>query len=94
MTRIDLLRKNYRRLCEYSWDRNVAGAILEAKVRITAARTTLQGILPKRFATRWLDLHAPQSWTNRAVEELERQIHEWIVLPAGTEGYEKAEVRC
>src|SRR5947209_3342847 len=26
MTRIDLLRKNYQRLCEYSWDRNVAGS--------------------------------------------------------------------
>lgn len=25
MTRIDLLRKNFQRLCEYSWDRNVAG---------------------------------------------------------------------
>jgi hypothetical protein len=26
MTRLDLLKKNYKRLCEYSWDRNVAGA--------------------------------------------------------------------
>jgi hypothetical protein len=26
MTRIDLLKKNYQRLCEYSWDRNVAGS--------------------------------------------------------------------
>ena len=26
MTRIDLLKKNYQRLCEFSWDRNVAGA--------------------------------------------------------------------
>lgn len=25
MTRIDLLKRNYQRLCEYSWDRNVAG---------------------------------------------------------------------
>lgn len=25
MNRIDLLKKNYLRLCEYSWDRNVAG---------------------------------------------------------------------
>jgi hypothetical protein len=25
MNRIDLLKKNYQRLCEYSWDRNVAG---------------------------------------------------------------------
>jgi predicted Rossmann fold flavoprotein len=73
-------------------DRQLARTILEAKVRNSAARSALQGILPKRFASRWLDLHAPQSWTNRAVEELEEQLHEWIVLPAGTEGYEKAEV--
>ncbi len=26
MNRIELLKKNYQRLCEYSWDRNVAGA--------------------------------------------------------------------
>ncbi len=26
MTRLDLLKKNYQRLCEYSWDRNVSGA--------------------------------------------------------------------
>jgi len=26
MNRIDLLKKNYQRLCEFSWDRNVAGA--------------------------------------------------------------------
>lgn len=26
MNRIDVLKKNYQRLCEYSWDRNVAGA--------------------------------------------------------------------
>ncbi len=26
MNRIDILKKNYQRLCEYSWDRNVAGA--------------------------------------------------------------------
>jgi hypothetical protein len=26
MNRIDLLRRNYQRLCEYSWDRNVSGA--------------------------------------------------------------------
>ena len=26
MNRIDLLKKNYQRLCEHSWDRNAAGA--------------------------------------------------------------------
>jgi predicted flavoprotein YhiN len=37
-------------------------------------------------------LHVPPAWTNPALDELERQLHEWVVEPAGTEGYEKAEV--
>lgn len=73
--------------------RDVTLAIREAKERnMAAARAALQAILPKRLATRWLDLHAPQAWTNLALETLERQAHEWVVEPVGTEGYEKAEV--
>jgi len=73
--------------------RDVTQAIREAKERnMTAARDALQTILPKRLATRWLDVHAPQSWTNQALEKLQRQAHEWVIEPAGTEGYEKAEV--
>jgi predicted Rossmann fold flavoprotein len=72
---------------------DVTRSIREAKERnMAAARSALQGILPKRFATRWLDLHAPLDWTNRTLDDLERQVHEWVVEPAGTEGYEKAEV--
>ena len=59
---------------------------------LAAARTALQEFLPNRFATRWLDLHEPAAWTNEALEELARQAHEWTVIPADTEGYEKAEV--
>jgi predicted Rossmann fold flavoprotein len=63
------------------------------KVRtIAAARSSLQRILPSRLAARWLDLHAPANWTKQSLENFERQVHEWIVTPAGTEGYEKAEV--
>ena len=51
-----------------------------------------QRFLPKRLATRWLDLHAPFGWSNQGLAELERQAHEWKLTPAGTEGYEKAEV--
>jgi len=73
--------------------RDVTLPIREAKERnMAAARSVLQGILPKRFATRWLDFHAPQDWTNRALEKLESRVHAWEVKPAGTEGYEKAEV--
>jgi len=59
---------------------------------IAAARKTLQSFLPNRLATRWLEFHAPKSWTNQALAEFETQLHEWTLTPAGTEGYEKAEV--
>jgi predicted Rossmann fold flavoprotein len=73
--------------------RDVTLAIREAAERnMAAARSAFQGILPRRFSTRWLGLHKPPAWTNRAIEELERRVHEWVVEPAGTEGYEKAEV--
>lgn len=55
-------------------------------------RSALQEILPKRFATRWLDLRSRESWSNAALEALERDLHDWTLVPSGTEGYEKAEV--
>jgi predicted Rossmann fold flavoprotein len=74
-------------------DRNVTAPIREANARdMATARALFQRILPKRFATRWLDLHAPPDWTNQSLEELERQVHKWTLTPADTEGYEKAEV--
>jgi predicted Rossmann fold flavoprotein len=73
--------------------REVAPAIRAAKTRnLAAARAAFLGLLPKRFAERWLELHAPPSWTNQDLEWLERDLHEWILVPADTEGYEKAEV--
>jgi predicted Rossmann fold flavoprotein len=74
-------------------DRDVTAAIRDDTVRdMATARSVFQRILPKRFATRWLDLHAPSDWTNQSLAELERQVHNWTLTPADTEGYEKAEV--
>jgi predicted Rossmann fold flavoprotein len=73
-------------------DRDVTSAVRESSLRQSAARSALSEILPKRLATRWLDLHAPRTWNNRALEELEHQLHQWVVRPVTTEGYEKAEV--
>ncbi|HYS23012.1 MAG TPA: NAD(P)/FAD-dependent oxidoreductase [Candidatus Eisenbacteria bacterium] len=74
-------------------DREVAEAIRTSKVRnMAAARMAFQGILPKRFADRWLENHAPTAWNNDALAKLEKQAHEWVITPADTEGYEKAEV--
>jgi predicted Rossmann fold flavoprotein len=55
-------------------------------------RAELHQYLPNRLADRWLDLHPPASWTNRALADFEQQLHSWTILPAGTEGFEKAEV--
>jgi predicted Rossmann fold flavoprotein len=74
-------------------DREVTSSIRDAKTRnMSAARAALVGVLPKRFAERWLDLHEPNSWTNQDLEKLEREVHDWTLVPADTEGYEKAEV--
>jgi predicted Rossmann fold flavoprotein len=48
---------------------------------------TLALKVPKRFATRWLQLYP-----ERSMELLEQALHEWRVTPSGTEGYAKAEV--
>jgi predicted Rossmann fold flavoprotein len=73
--------------------RDVLASVSRAKIRDTsAARSAFQGLLPKRFATRWLELYAPPSWSNQSLGQTEKRIHEWSLLPVDTEGYEKAEV--
>jgi predicted Rossmann fold flavoprotein len=73
--------------------REVISAVTQSKTRNeTALKNAFLGILPKRFADRWIELHAPGNWTNEALADFEKSLHEWKVIPAGTEGYEKAEV--
>jgi predicted Rossmann fold flavoprotein len=74
-------------------DREIAPAIRTAKFRnFAAAQNAFQGILPRRFAERWLENHTPTAWNNEVLAKWEKQIHEWEIRPADTEGYEKAEV--
>ena len=61
---------------------------------LTALLSEFRKKLPARLADRWLEHHTPQSWTNAALADFEQQAHGWTILPAGTEGYEKAEVTC
>jgi predicted Rossmann fold flavoprotein len=75
-----------------------AGLLAEtARRNISSLRTALRKSIPNRLADRWFEIHAPQeqplkSLTNASLKELERKIHEWALVPAGTEGFEKAEV--
>jgi len=73
--------------------RDVFARMRESEERsVSAGRAALQGILPKRFAARWLELNTPGNWSNQALAQAETQIHEWPILPVDTEGYGKAEV--
>lgn len=74
-------------------DHDVATPIREAKIRnMSAVRFAVRQFLPHRLATRWVDLHGPVAWNNQALAAFDREMHEWVLLPEGTEGYEKAEV--
>jgi predicted Rossmann fold flavoprotein len=75
---------------DLSPDRNVSPDF--ARHDVAAARSALRGILPQRLADRWIEHNPPRGWTNAAQTEFDRQVHEWQLIPSGTEGYEKAEV--
>ena len=49
-------------------------------------------MLPQRLANRWLEAHPIAGSSDRDIAGAERQIHAWQILPAGTEGFGKAEV--
>jgi hypothetical protein len=73
--------------------REIAPAVQRAKYRnLPELVAALQGNLPRRFAERWVELHEPESLSNAGLERFEREVHAWSVVPADTEGYEKAEV--
>jgi predicted Rossmann fold flavoprotein len=57
-----------------------------------AAKAAFRRVLPNRLADRWVDLHPPTDWTNRGIADMESRAHQWELIPAGTEGYDKAEV--
>jgi predicted Rossmann fold flavoprotein len=74
-------------------ERDATAAIREAKTRSeAAAHKAFQSFLAKRLATRWLEFHLDDSFTDPALAALEMEVHAWLVTPATTEGYEKAEV--
>jgi predicted Rossmann fold flavoprotein len=74
-------------------DFDVTKSIRNSSARnATVARAAFHRLLPSRLAARWLELNAPQNWTNADLAILEGRAHEWKIIPAGTEGYEKAEV--
>jgi predicted flavoprotein YhiN len=63
----------------------------KAEARSIAARH-----LPKRLADRWFELHgfgkATAAMSDREIDAIVQSLRSWRVHPAGTEGFDKAEV--
>ena len=59
-----------------------------------SATASMKALLPGRWAERWIAMHAPnvRVMSNAAIRAMEEAVHAWRVIPAGTEGYSKAEV--
>jgi predicted Rossmann fold flavoprotein len=59
-------------------------------------RNFLSHYLPRRFIQKWCDLYIQSKplcqYSEKELGEIEGLIHAWQVTPAGTEGYDKAEV--
>ena len=60
-------------------------------------RTVVGRFLPKRLADRWCEVHGidkgpAAGLSDRDIAAMAEGLHGWRVRPAGTEGYEKAEV--
>jgi hypothetical protein len=72
----------------------------DARRDLSAVAQALRSIVPGRFADRWRALHArdhaadaqSRALPNSTLAEMERDLHAWRITPAGTEGYDKAEV--
>jgi predicted Rossmann fold flavoprotein len=70
----------------------IASVLKSGKRDPSTLKTSVRSVLPHRLADRWAELHPPSAFTNPALEDFERHLHHWQLIPEGTEGYAKAEV--
>jgi predicted Rossmann fold flavoprotein len=64
----------------------------KARRDLSVLRNAFRAVIANRLADRWLDLYPPAGLSNHALDEVERRAHNWQIIPAGSEGYAKAEV--
>lgn len=70
--------------------------INEHSVNKTELVNVLAKFFPKRFAEKWCDLNFPTKPVNKLsekdIEMIDKRLHNWKLVPKGTEGFGKAEV--
>lgn len=75
---------------------NIISLIEENKPSKTELVNVLAKIYPKRFAEKWCEVNFPTKPVNRLSEkeisQIKEILHNWVIIPKGTEGFGKAEV--
>jgi predicted Rossmann fold flavoprotein len=75
---------------------DIAAVFLSRRQSRIDMRNLLAAHVPKRFAKVWCDykriLKPINETSDRELREIANQLHNWPVIPKGTEGYETAEV--
>lgn len=69
--------------------------LIEGRNKNMDVRETLAGRFPRRFVQKWIDHISAKPLMKHSNAELKRisgSLHKWEIFPAGTEGYDKAEV--
>ncbi|HMQ77944.1 MAG TPA: NAD(P)/FAD-dependent oxidoreductase [Ignavibacteria bacterium] len=75
---------------------DLLSVINEHKPNKTEFVNVLAKFFPKRFAEKWCELNFPTKPVNRLsdkdIEMIDKLLHNWKLVPKGTEGFGKAEV--
>ena len=75
---------------------DIISLIEENKPNKTELVNVLAKIYPKRFAEKWCEMNFPSKPVNRLSEkeisQIKEILHNWVIVPKGTEGFGKAEV--
>jgi len=77
-------------------DRDATEFLRGARESGRSTSTILEKVMPKRFVKKWFE---SQGWaflkgqrSEKQLQEIGTQLNGWRIVPAGTEGFEKAEV--
>jgi predicted Rossmann fold flavoprotein len=79
-------------LIDFAPEKSILKPVVEGRRDSATLLKALREHLPQRLAEHMAQIAEPARWTNQALEECERKLHQWPLNPTGTEGYLKAEV--
>ena len=77
-------------------DYDIYELFVKERGRRVEMKNLLSGVIPGRLAHTWCNRYIPSrpvnQYSDRELREIADMLHNWTVVPACTEGYEKAEV--